>query len=162
MPYSHPSSGQRSESRRGSCPDKLESWPICTWAPFIGYSMGMATKLCGLISPCSQLSPTYMQCLLCRKHAKVCNNRCTIPVFNTACLIFYSLLWLEVHYWAERCHVFDFMSFTQYKSNKGVLEPWEQGLCLIRVASCLSLAFWTPGQHLARVHRTSSIIDVRA
>lgn len=74
---------------------------------------------------------------------------------------FYSLLWLEVHCWVERCHVFDFMSFTWYKSNKGVLEPWEQGLCLIRVASCLSLAFWTPGQHLARVHRTSSVIDVR-
>lgn len=31
----------------------------------------------------------------------------------------------------------------------------------IRVASCLSLAFWTPEQHLAYIHRTDFSIDVR-
>lgn len=64
------SSGQRSQLWRGGCPAKPESWLLGTWVPFIGSSMGIATKLCAQKSPpFPQVSPqTYTMIYISKAH----------------------------------------------------------------------------------------------
>lgn len=66
------------------------------------------------------------------------NTKCTIPTINTACLIFYLLLWLEVHYWIAiyHCLSLDSMSLTWYKRTTGEGGLGSRDCAAIRIASC--------------------------